>query len=55
MFAAGLSVALTLSACRDNPLDIKNSGNPDISRVYGTPRDVETIVSKPLHELPPIA
>jgi len=44
--AAGLSVALTLSACKDNPLDIKNSSNPDISRVYGTPRDVETIVSK---------
>lgn len=44
--AAGLSVALTLSACRDNPLAINNSGNPDISRIFGTPRDVETIASK---------
>ena len=44
--ALGMSVAITLGACRDNPLAVNNPDNPDITRVYGTPRDVETIVSK---------
>jgi hypothetical protein len=35
-----------LAGCTDNPLAIKNENNPDVARVYGTPRDVETIISK---------
>jgi hypothetical protein len=46
MSAAALALAMTLGACRDNPLAVNNSNNPDVSKVYGTPRDVETIMSK---------
>jgi hypothetical protein len=35
-----------LGACEDNPLSVKNTNNPDVARVYGSPRDIETIVSK---------
>jgi hypothetical protein len=35
-----------MSACVDNPLDIENQTNPDVERVYGSPKDVETIISK---------
>lgn len=37
---------VALVGCRDNPLAVRNQNNPDVARVYGTPRDVETILSK---------
>jgi len=44
--AALLSGVTIVVGCRDNPLAVKNENNPDVGRVYGTPRDVETILSK---------
>jgi hypothetical protein len=35
-----------LAACRDTPLSVENPNNPDVSDVFGSPRDVESIVSK---------
>lgn len=39
-------LVLVLGACREDPLSVENLNNPDVERVYGTPRDVETILSK---------
>ena len=44
--AAVVSGIALLAGCSDNPLAIRNQNNPDVARVYGTPRDVETILSK---------
>ncbi|MEO8193749.1 MAG: hypothetical protein ABI681_07850 [Gemmatimonadales bacterium] len=44
--AAALAAVLALGACRDNPLAVDNPNNPNIANVYGTPKDVETIISK---------
>jgi hypothetical protein len=35
-----------LAACRDNPLDVQNKQQPDVFKAYGTPSNVEAIVSK---------
>jgi hypothetical protein len=35
-----------MAACDAHPLSVKNTSQPDVARVYGTPRDIETIVSK---------
>lgn len=39
----GLTVGTV--ACIDNPLSVDNPNQPDVAKVFGTPRDVETIVS----------
>ena len=44
--AAVVSGIALLAGCSDNPLAIRNQNNPDVAKVYGTPRDVETILSK---------
>lgn len=44
--AVVVSGTMVLSGCRENPLAVTNQNNPDVARVYGTPRDVETIISK---------
>lgn len=41
-----LALVATVAACNDAALAIDNDNNPDVDRVYGNPRDVETIVSK---------
>lgn len=41
-----LSGILVLSACRQDALSVINPNNPDVARVYGSPKDVETIISK---------
>ncbi|MEA2764145.1 MAG: hypothetical protein QOK07_549 [Gemmatimonadaceae bacterium] len=43
--------ALTLGGCRDNPLDVSNANNPNVAQVYGTPKDVETIISTNFQQL----
>lgn len=43
---AVLAAVTGLGACRENPLAVSNPNNPDVARVFGTPRDVETIISK---------
>ena len=48
---AVLAATMGVIACTDNPLDVKNQGNPDVSKVYGSPKDVETIVSKLFQQL----
>jgi hypothetical protein len=35
-----------MAACDAHPLSVKNTSQPDVAKVYGTPRDIETIVSK---------
>ena len=44
--AAALTVSSLLTACVDNPLDINNSTNPDVERVYKSPANVETTISQ---------
>jgi hypothetical protein len=44
--ATALASLAVVSACRDNPLSVENPNNPDVADVFGTPRDVESIVSK---------
>jgi hypothetical protein len=47
LWCAGIvGATAVLNGCTDNPLAIKNQNQPDVARVYGTPRDVETIISK---------
>jgi hypothetical protein len=48
LWSAAVVVAgvVALGGCRDNPLDVPNPNNPNVSQVYGTPKDVETIISK---------
>lgn len=43
--AAVLSASMTLVACQENPLAVNNSQQPDVAKVYGSPKDVETIIS----------
>jgi hypothetical protein len=45
---AGFTV---LTACRDNPLQVENTNQPDVAKVYGAPRDIETIVSKLMQQM----
>lgn len=40
-----------LGGCRENPLDVANGNNPNVQQVYGTPKDVETIVSKNFQQM----
>lgn len=42
LFAATIGLA----ACRDSQLGVTNPNQPDVTRVFGAPRDVETIISK---------
>ena len=44
--AVVLSASMALVACQDNPLAVDNTGQPDVAKVYGSPKDVETIISK---------
>lgn len=44
--ATALASVAVFAACRDNPLSVENPNNPDVSDVFGSPRDVEGIVSK---------
>ncbi|HEY8831141.1 MAG TPA: hypothetical protein VIM21_01405 [Gemmatimonadaceae bacterium] len=53
LWSAGIVVAggLALGGCRDNPLDVSNGNNPNVAQVYGTPKDVETIISTNFQQL----
>ena len=53
LWSAGIVVAggLALGGCRDNPLDVTNGNNPNVAQVYGTPKDVETIISTNFQQL----
>jgi hypothetical protein len=46
-----LAGVTALAACRENPLDIENTDNPDVLRVFGAPKDVETIISRIFQQL----
>jgi hypothetical protein len=49
--AAALLATMGIAACRDNPLAVDNTNQPDVARVYGSPKDVETIISKLFQQL----
>jgi hypothetical protein len=53
LWSAGIVAAggLALGGCRDNPLDVSNGNNPNVAQVYGTPKDVETIISTNFQQL----
>jgi hypothetical protein len=53
LWSAAIVVAggLTLVGCRDNPLSVTNKNNPNVASVYGTPKDVETIISTNFQQL----
>lgn len=44
--AVMLSATTLVVGCRDNPLDVLNKQQPDVFKAYGTPSNVESIVSK---------
>lgn len=44
--AGALAVSALLTACVENPLDVKNVNNPDVEKVYKSPANVETTVSQ---------
>lgn len=46
MSVVALAGMAFMTACRDNPLQVDNTNSPDVAKVFGSPRDVETIVSK---------
>ena len=46
MSAVAVGLTVLTAACTDNPLSVQNPNQPDVAKVFGTPRDVETIVSK---------
>lgn len=46
MSAIVLATGLLVTACRDNPLAVNNRQNPDVSKAYASPANVEAIVSK---------
>ncbi len=48
---AAASGLIALGACNDNPLAVENIDNPDVPRVYSTPRGVEAIISKLFQQL----
>ncbi len=41
-----LLATTVVAGCRDNPLDVQNKAQPDVLKAYGTPANVESIVSK---------
>lgn len=43
---AAASGVIALGACNDNPLAVSNVNQPDVARVYSTPRGVEAIIGK---------
>jgi hypothetical protein len=43
---AAITAIPAITACSDSALEVTNPNQPDVLRSYGTPRDVETIVSK---------
>jgi hypothetical protein len=45
-YLAAASALALLSACVENPLDVKNKNNPDVDRVYASPANVETAASQ---------
>lgn len=49
--AAVLSASMMLVACQENPLDVNNTQQPDVAKVYGSPKDVETIISHLLQQM----
>jgi len=53
LWSAAVVVAggVALGGCRDNPLDVSNANNPNVLNVYGTPKDVETIISKSFQQM----
>jgi hypothetical protein len=51
MSAVVISAATLLVGCRDNPLDVKNTQQPDVSQAYSAPLTVEGIVSKLYQQL----
>jgi hypothetical protein len=51
MASAVLSASMLVVACQDNPLAVPNTANPDVSKVYGSPKDVEVIISKTFQQL----
>ena len=53
LWSAAVVVAggVALGGCRDNPLDVSNPNNPNVASVYGTPKDVETIISTNFEQL----
>ena len=51
MSAVVLSAATLLVGCRDNPLEVKNTQQPDVSQAYSAPLTVEGIVSKLYQQL----
>ena len=51
MASAVLSASMLVVACQDNPLSVPNTSNPDVSKVYGSPKDVEVIISKTFQQL----
>jgi hypothetical protein len=46
LLSAVVIATLGMTACIDNPLDVANTNNPDVSRVYSSPANVETTVSQ---------
>ena len=40
--AGALAVSAMLTACVENPLDVKNPNNPDVDKVYKSPANAET-------------
>ena len=48
-FAAPILALVLATACND--LTVPNPNQPDVAKVFGTPRDVETIVSKLFQQL----
>jgi hypothetical protein len=46
LLSAVVIATLGVTACIDNPLDVANTNNPDVSRVYSSPANVETTVSQ---------
>ena len=45
LLAVGVTTAL-LGACVNEPLDVSNNNNPDVTRVYASPINVETTISQ---------
>jgi hypothetical protein len=43
---AAVTALALLSACVENPLEVNNTNNPDVDRVYASPVNVETTVSQ---------
>lgn len=44
--AIALAASTALGACSEDSLAVKNENNPDVEKAYGTPANVETIISK---------